>query len=103
VLVQERNQAVMRDVGAALRQRPRPRSVAVLYGAGHMAHLEQQLWAELGYRPVEERWLTAFAVDARAAGLSAFELELTRQMVRRQLEALQSPRKAESLPLTPLP
>jgi hypothetical protein len=91
VLVRERNRVVMRDVGAALRQRPRPRSVAVLYGAGHMAHLEEQLWRELGYRPVGERWLTAFAVDVRAAGLSAFELELTRQLVRRQLEALQSP------------
>jgi hypothetical protein len=90
VLVRERNQVVMRDVGAALRQRPRPRSVAVLYGAGHMAHLEQRLQGELGYRPVAERWLTAFAVDVRAAGLSAFELELTRQLVRRQLEALQS-------------
>jgi len=91
VLVRERNQVVMRDVGAALRQRPRPRSVVVLYGAAHMAHLEEQLWRELGYRPVAERWLTAFAVDVRAAGLSALELEVTRQLVRRQMEALQSP------------
>jgi len=91
VLVGERNRVVVRDVRAALRQRPPPRSVVVLYGAGHMAHLEQQLWRELGYRPVAERWLTAFAVDVRAAGLSALELEVTRQMVRRQLEVLQSP------------
>jgi hypothetical protein len=96
VLVRERNLVVMRDVSAALRQRPPPRSVAVLYGAGHMAHLEEQLSRELGYRPVEDRWLTAFAVDVRAAGLSAFELEMTRSMVRRQMEMMQPSRSAEA-------
>jgi hypothetical protein len=89
VLVRERNGVVLRDLRAALARRPPPPSVAVLYGAGHMADLELRLQRELGYRPLEERWLTAFGVDVRAAGLSSFELDITRQAVRQQLRVMQ--------------
>jgi hypothetical protein len=88
VLIEERNRTVVRDLGAALRERPRPRSIAVFYGAGHMTDLEQRLRDTLGYRPEQERWLTAFGVRPRAAGLSQFELDLTRRLVRQQLQTL---------------
>ena len=89
VLIEERNRAVVASLRSALRARPRPASVAVFYGAGHMTDLERRMRATLHYRPAEERWLTAFAVNPRAAGLSEWELELTRNLVRRELEALQ--------------
>jgi hypothetical protein len=91
VLIDERNKVVMSDLQAALHERPRPRSVAVLYGAGHMTDLELRLRTTLHYRPNGARWLTAFAVNPRAAGLTDQELEVTRRMIRGQLELLQSP------------
>lgn len=89
VLVEERNEAVVRDTRAALARRPVPASVAVFYGAGHMADLEYRLCRALGYQPVEDRWLKAFDVDHRNLGISEFELELTARLVRSQLRGLQ--------------
>ncbi len=89
VLVEERNEAVVRDARAALQRRPPPASVAVFYGAGHMADLEFRLCRALGYQPAEDRWLPAFEVDPRAAGVSAWELEFTTRLVRTQLRSLQ--------------
>jgi hypothetical protein len=91
VLIEERNKLVVRDLQAALRERPRARSVAVLYGAGHMTDLELRLRTTLHYRPNGARWLTAFAVNPHDAGLTDQELEMTRRMIHDQLEALQSP------------
>jgi hypothetical protein len=89
ILVEERNEAVVRDVRKALAQRPPLRSVAVFYGAGHMADLEQRLCRALGYRPANERWLTAFDVNPQEAGISQFELDFTTRLVRQQLQGLQ--------------
>jgi hypothetical protein len=80
---------VVDDVRRAVREKPRPRSIAIFYGAGHMTDLEQRLREALGYRPSEERWLTAFASDPRRAGLSAWELKLMRSWLRSRLEELQ--------------
>jgi len=89
VLIEERNRTVVARLQSALRARPRPASVAVFYGAGHMTDLERRMRATLHYRPAEERWLTAFAVNPHSAGLSEWELEFMRNLVRRELEALQ--------------
>ena len=89
VLIEERNRNVVAALQTAVRAKPRPASVAVFYGAGHMADLERRVRATLHYRPTSERWLTAFAVNPRKAGLSDWELELTRRMVRQELESLQ--------------
>jgi len=88
VLIDERNKVVVADVRAATNARRPVKSVAVFYGAGHMIDLERRLQAELGFRPVTNRWLTAFSVNPQDSGLSKFELGMVRQMVRRQLEAL---------------
>lgn len=89
VLIEERNQAVVRDVRAALHTRPPPASVGVFYGAGHMADLELRLCQELGYQPVEDRWLTAFDVNPRQMGVSEIELALMSRLVRAQLKGLE--------------
>lgn len=88
VLIEERNHAVVTDTQRALREKPRPKSVAIFYGAGHMHDLEARLRAELRYRPGEERWLTAFAVDPRASGISRNELDFMRRIIRQQLQGV---------------
>jgi len=91
VLIDERNKVVVDDLQAALRQRPRPRSIAVLYGAGHMNDLDQRLRRALHYRRTETRWLPAFTVNPRQAGLTDQELEMTRRLIHDQLDALRAP------------
>lgn len=92
VIIRRRNEVVIRD----LRQQLGPaatsarRSIAVFYGAGHMADLEKRLVAELGYRPREAVWMTALSVDTRAAGLSAAELQMVRNLVQWQLDTLRA-------------
>ncbi len=89
VLVEERNEAVVRDLRAALAEKPAPKSVGVFYGAGHMADLEFRVCQALDYAPIEDRWLTAFDVNPRALGISEFEVELTARMVRLQMQGLE--------------
>lgn len=85
VLIRERNKAVMADLKAELRRKSPPRSIAIFYGAGHLPDLELRLRNELKLRPVEDVWLPAFSVNARASGLSGFELNFMRSMIRSQL------------------
>lgn len=93
VLIRERNTAVIRDVSAAVARgrrsgRERLASVAVFYGAGHLADLEKRICEELGYRPSVERWYTAFEVNPGKAGLGPADVAAARRMVRDQLKTM---------------
>lgn len=67
VIVIDRNQVVMDDLKALLASRPDLKSVAIIYGAGHLADLERRL-GDMGYKPVEDKWFTAIDVDVTAGG-----------------------------------
>lgn len=88
VIIQERNKVVIDDLKAQLRGSRPPRSIAVFYGAGHMADMEKRLRGELGYRPDGEMWLTAISVNTREAGLSKTELDAMRSLIQWQMDAL---------------
>jgi hypothetical protein len=88
VIIQERNKVVLDDLKARLRGPRPPNSIAVFYGAGHMADLENRLRGELGYRPRGELWLTAISVNTRQAGLSGTELDAMRSLIQWQMDAL---------------
>jgi hypothetical protein len=88
VIIQGRNDVVLRDLRPHLGKAGAGRSISVFYGAGHMHDLERRLMAELGYRRADETWLTAMSVDVRASGLTRGELDLVRGLVNWQLEAL---------------
>src|SRR6185436_19487934 len=60
VLIRERNKAVMEDLRAELKSAKRTDSIAIFYGAGHLADLEKRLSRDLHYRPGEQIWLPAF-------------------------------------------
>jgi hypothetical protein len=89
VLIQSRNQAVLRDLKRELARPKPPKSVSILYGAAHMADLEQRLRTDLGYQPAEETWLTAISVNTEQAGLTEAEREMVRSLVKWQFEQLQ--------------
>ena len=88
VLIRERNKAVMTDLRAELKMAKRTDTIAIFYGAGHLADLEKRLRRELNYVPGEQLWLPAFSVNTTRAGLSNFELTLMRSLIRSQLSPL---------------
>jgi hypothetical protein len=90
VIIRGRNDVVMRDLKKQLGRGKRGQSISVFYGAGHMADLEKRLVEELRYRRRDEVWATALTVNTRAAGLSAAELKMVQDLVRWQLNALQT-------------
>src|SRR6185436_16469319 len=88
VLIRERNKTVLEDLRFELKRASRGASIAVFYGAGHLNDLETRLRKELNYRPAGETWLPAFSVNAARAGISNFEMNFLRSMIRSQLAPL---------------
>ena len=88
VLIQTRNDAVLRDLRVELKRAAPPASISIFYGAGHMDDLERRVRRELGYRAESDLWLPAFTVDYAKAGLSVIEATLLRAMVKRQMQEL---------------
>lgn len=88
VLIQSRNDAVLKDLRTELKRPRPPASISIFYGAGHMDDLERRICREFGYRPAGDLWLPAFSVDYSKAGLNVIEATLLRTMVRQQLQEL---------------
>lgn len=93
LLIRERNNAVLQDVKRAIdkgraRRRDRLPSLAIFYGAGHLADLERRLCADFGYHPGPDQWFTAFDANPRSAGLTDAEVSMVRRMVREQLKSM---------------
>jgi len=85
VLIRERNKTVLEDLRNELKRATPGQSIAIFYGAGHLTDLETRLRKELKFRPVETIWLPAFSVNTAKAGLSGFELNFLRSIIRSQL------------------
>ncbi|KAF0178109.1 MAG: Uncharacterized protein FD161_2046 [Limisphaerales bacterium] len=88
VLIQARNDAVLKDLRTELNRAQPPASISVFYGAGHMDDLERRVRREFGYRAESDVWLPAFTVDYVKAGLSVIEATILRTMVQRQMQEL---------------
>jgi len=89
VLIARRNAKVIADLKEQIQRVGRRSSIAVFYGTGHMPDMEQRLRRELGYRPAEQLWFTAFSVDLAAARISEGEWEFVHSFVKREMEQLQ--------------
>jgi len=87
-LIDDRNAVVLRDLRQVSRGKAPPSSVAIFYGAGHMIDLEARLRERHGYRLAGETWVTAFDVHPEKEGLSAFETNLVRRLVRAQIDKI---------------
>lgn len=82
LILEDRNAAVIEAIRGQVGELGVDRTVAAFYGAAHLRGLEDALIRRLGYVPAETRWLTAFEVDAAAAGLSDKEVEEIGRSVR---------------------
>ena len=88
IALEKRNAIVIRDIRKMLKSKDEHRDVVVFYGAAHMPDLERQLAEEFGFAPVAEKWLPAFGVNPKEAGLSDLEVNLVRNMIKMQLRKL---------------
>jgi hypothetical protein len=86
VLIQDRNAVVIDDLKKVVATEPNVKSVAIIYGGGHLPSMQKRIETELGYRPVGDTWRTAMSVDARDSGLSAERLRRMREMFDRTFE-----------------
>jgi hypothetical protein len=88
VIINDRNQVAVDDLKAIIEKEPAIESVAVLYGAGHMGHLEKQLREQVGYVPAPdgEQWLTAMKVDLTKSAMTPREISQIRMMIRQAIK-----------------
>jgi hypothetical protein len=87
VIIVDRNEVVIADLAAlfAAQEANRPATIAVFYGAGHMADLERRFRDELHLVPIADRWTAALRVGPVAGGMSAAEIAAMRSTLRRLL------------------
>ncbi len=86
VLIQSRNDEVLKDLRNELKCPEPAASISIFYGAGHMEDLERRIRREFGYRADSDLWLPAFTVDYAKAGLNIIEATLLRSMVQKQMQ-----------------
>ncbi|MCA9275579.1 MAG: type II secretion system protein GspG [Phycisphaerales bacterium] len=85
VIVVGRNQVVIEDLKATIDAHPEYKDIAIFYGAGHMAGLENDL-VEMGYEPGEDYWVEAMRVNTNETGLNAVQVKMMRNMIKSSLQ-----------------
>jgi hypothetical protein len=85
VLLQRRNEKVIRDLRAELPGIDRHGSIAVFFGTGHMPDLEKRLRSQFKYSPKRDLWFTAFDVDLGKSKVSPSERAFVDDFVKWQL------------------
>jgi hypothetical protein len=104
VLLEDRNAVVIADLRKLLASEHPPKTVAIIYGAGHLPTMEKRLVQELAYTPAGDTWRTAIDVDPGTAGVSRQEIAQMRTMISRMLERqLGAPEKKKPAPADPEP
>lgn len=84
VILDERNAVVWQSLQDVLATAQPPKSIAIFYGAAHMADFERRL-GEIGYQPTDTVWLKCFEADSRAAGLSEEDAAAMREQIQRAM------------------
>ncbi|GAB4554696.1 MAG: hypothetical protein Tsb0013_17350 [Phycisphaerales bacterium] len=88
VIIDDRNKKVIEDLRPfLLMKRMWGEGIAVIYGAGHMPDLHDRLLA-MGYELSSSDWNLAIRLNMRREGLDPATVDVIRQQVRAQIEAL---------------
>lgn len=88
VLIDQRNEVVLDDIREAIdnaKENGGPGTIAIFYGAGHLAEMERSL-VGMGFDPTGTAWLDAIGVDPAQAGMSPEQLAGMRTMMNRMIE-----------------
>jgi hypothetical protein len=87
VIINDRNQVVIDDLKTLIETEPQVKSVAILYGAGHMPDLVNRLDQQLGYQrlPSEERWIGAMSVNLSDSKVSPETVHMIRKMIKQSM------------------
>jgi hypothetical protein len=85
VLINDRNAVVMEDLRGVIEEEPQVRTVAIIYGAGHLADLQEQI-VEMGYEPADERWLTSISVKPSETGMTPGFISYYRSQLKRMMK-----------------
>lgn len=95
VIIKDRNAIVIEDLERVIETEPHVRTVAIIYGAGHLPDLEERL-ATLGYAPKGDTWRPAIRVSSEGEKLPKGSVRQLRPMIKsvidtqvRQLERVQ--------------
>lgn len=86
VIIDERNQVVIDDLKAIVRDEQEIKSVAVLYGAAHLPDLVERLEIQMGYELGESQWLPAISVNIAQSQMDARQVQRMRAMVQRMIQ-----------------
>src|SRR5438477_4895916 len=97
VLLEDRNAVVIDDLKRLIEREPGVKSIAIIYGAGHLPGMQKRIVSELGYSPIGDTWRTAMSVDAAKAGLKPAQVTQMREMIKRMIAA-QTKRAAAAKP-----
>ncbi len=88
ILLEKRNDVVVRDVAEVLGQPAPPGHIMVFYGAAHMYDLEKRLVEKFSLEPVATQWFPAFIGNLQASGLNALQKRLLNGYVRQQVQTM---------------
>lgn len=86
VLLDRRNDVVLEALTTMLEEEPEVASIAVFYGAGHMADLDARLTRELGLEAADEAWFAGVDLRFADTGMSAAMVSSLRRSISRQLD-----------------
>ncbi|MHA7812059.1 MAG: type II secretion system protein GspG [Phycisphaerales bacterium] len=85
VIVEGRNDVVIEYLNETIAEHPQHDDIAIFYGAGHMAGLEETL-IDMGYTPAGNHWAPAMAVNPKDTGLSDMQVRMMRNMIKSSLQ-----------------
>lgn len=85
VILNGRNDIVIDYLNNALVDHPDVNDIAIFYGAGHMAGLEQTI-VDMGYQVESNTWTPAMSVNIKETGMSSAQINMMRKMIKNSLE-----------------
>lgn len=86
VIIKDRNQVVMDDLTALIKNEPGIKTVGIIYGAGHLPDLEERLANQLGYHAAGDQWFTAITVDVTKTGMGVKQANQMRDMMKSMMQ-----------------
>lgn len=85
MVITKRNKVVLQDFKTFIKEK-NMESIAIFYGAAHMADFESKLCKAYHFQPAETKWLTCISVNPDQSGLTVFDIKFIRNLVQRQLK-----------------